>query len=191
MSDDNRLLLLSIQQTLDENTETLKQVLNKEVSMYSSNDEEIKLDMESLETMLNTQFSAFNTMARQLIEKRDKPIETLKPTVINKNYSFIGSSGNTLVKWNKLIYFILTLFFLALISWLGLHYWFNEGYKIEEQHSSYKTLQIIKYNQSKTKYSNDEIDAIYNKFLKKDKGLNEVYLNIENERAKVNSGNNK
>jgi len=161
MSEDNKLLLLSIQQTLDENTEKLKKLGNSN----STNNESLKLDVEPINKVLNTHFNNMAELLENHLKKVDEfssATSTTEPTHIvnNKTVSFIGVSPYSRFTIQKIVIVISILLFLFFTSWIGLHYWFSKGYKIRNQNIAFETLEIIKKNQKK-RYKKEEILKIY------------------------------
>jgi len=157
MSEDNKLLLLSIQQTLDETAEHIKNL------KHSDNNEDLKLDVEPINNVLNEHFNNMVTLLKSHLDNFNKLTDTeTKPTnvVTNKNYSLIGVSDNSSFQFKRIIIVFLILLFLFFTSWLGLHYWFTQGYKMRNQNIAFETLETIKH-QNKKRYTKKEILNIY------------------------------
>lgn len=179
MSEDKKLLLLAIQQTLDDNTELLKKINNTPVN---NNDvENVELNLKPINELLTNQLNNMVSLFESHLSKFNEISninKTETSTISNKNFSLIGVSTNSKISPKKLFLIIFTLFFIFCTTWVGLHYWYSQGYKIKDQFSAYKTIQTIKY-ESKKSYTKDDILNLYQKFQLEDTIKNNFFNQIE------------
>ena len=178
MSEDNKLILLAIQQTLDENSELLKNI--KSLSNNKNSTENVELDIEPISEVLSQQFDNTATLLQNHLNKliEISNSNSLKSATINKNFSLIGVSTNSRISPRKLFIIIFTLFFIFCTTWVGLNYWFNQGYKIKDQFSAYKTIQTIKFKSQKS-YTKKDILSLYDDFQIGDTAKNKFFNKIE------------
>jgi hypothetical protein len=179
MNEDSKLVLLAIQQTLDENSELLKKIQSLP-NNKNSVVENIQLDIEPISEALNQQFNNTATLLQSHLDSMNKVLNSnpLGNATINKNYSFIGVSTNSKISPRKMIVIFLILLFVFCTAWVSLNYWFNQGYKVKDQFSAYKTIQTIKYKSAKS-YTKKEILNLYQDFQIGDTTKNNFYDKIE------------